>query len=174
MARPRSWSSTLSGGRPRWSGAWLWATVALGLGAGVGVAAILARLLPPGVLAAWGWRLAFLAALPLGLTGLYLRLRLDETPPFRAVQHAQALAHRPVSETLRGYPSRVLIGFGLVAAASLTFNTFFIFLPSHLVSARNVPLSRALGAALLGLAIVTAASLALRPRTGSAANRYSP
>jgi MFS transporter, MHS family, proline/betaine transporter len=148
-------------GRRGWYGAWLWATVALGLGAGVGVAAILARLLPPGVLAAWGWRLAFLAALPLGLTGLYLRLRLDETPPFRAVQHAQALAHRPVSETLRGYPSRVLIGFGLVAAASLTFNTFFIFLPSHLVSARNVPLSRALGAALLGLAIVTAASPAL-------------
>jgi MFS transporter, MHS family, proline/betaine transporter len=148
-------------GRRGWYGAWLWATVALGLGAGVGVAAILARLLPPGVLAAWGWRLAFLAALPLGLTGLYLRLRLDETPPFRAVQHAQALAHRPVSETLRSYPNRVLIGFGLVAAASLTFNTFFIFLPSHLVSARNVPLSRALGAALLGLAIVTAASPAL-------------
>ena len=148
-------------GRRGWYGAWLWATVALGLGVGVGAAAVLALLLPPGVLEAWGWRLAFLAALPLGLTGLYLRLRLDETPPFRDVQQARALAARPVTETLRAYPGRVTIGFGLVAAASLTFNTFFIFLPSHLVSALHVPQSRIFGAALLGLALVTAASPAL-------------
>jgi MHS family proline/betaine transporter-like MFS transporter len=113
------------------------------------------------VLEAWGWRLAFLAALPLGLTGLYLRLRLDETPPFRDVQQARALAARPITRTLRAYPGRVTIGFGLVAAASLTFNTFFIFLPSHLVSALHVPQSRIFGAALLGLALVTAASPAL-------------
>jgi MFS transporter, MHS family, proline/betaine transporter len=148
-------------GRRGWYGAWLWATVALGLGVGIAAAAILARLLPRSMLETWGWRLAFLAALPLGLIGLYLRLRLDETPPFRAVQHARALARRPVTRTLRTYSSRVMIGFGLVAAASLTFNTFFIFLPSHLVNALNVPLSRALGAALLGLALVTAASPAL-------------
>jgi MHS family proline/betaine transporter-like MFS transporter len=148
-------------GRRGWYGAWLWATVAFGLGVGVGAAAVLARLLPPSVLDAWGWRLAFLAALPLGLTGLYLRLRLDETPSFQAVQQADAVARRPVTDTLRAHPSRVLIGFGLVAAASLTFNTFFIFLPSHLVNSLNVPLSRTLGTALLGLAIVTAASPAL-------------
>ena len=148
-------------GRRGWYGAWLWATIALGLGVGVAAAAILTRLLPRSALETWGWRLAFLAALPLGLTGLYLRLRLDETPPFRAVQHARALSRRPVTRTLRTYSSRVMIGFGLVAAASLTFNTFFIFLPSHLMSALNVPLSRALGAALLGLALVTAASPAL-------------
>jgi MHS family proline/betaine transporter-like MFS transporter len=77
-------------GRRGWYGAWLWATVALGLGVGVGAAAVLTWLLPRGVLEAWGWRLAFLAALPLGLTGLYLRLRLDETPPFRDVQRASS------------------------------------------------------------------------------------
>jgi MHS family proline/betaine transporter-like MFS transporter len=148
-------------GRRGWYGAWLWATVALGLGVGVGAAAVLTWLLPRGVLEAWGWRLAFLAALPLGLTGLYLRLRLDETPPFRDVQRARALAPRPVTRTLRAYPGRVMIGFGLVAAASLTFNTFFIFLPSQLVSALHVPQSRTFGAALLGLALVTAASPAL-------------
>jgi MFS family permease len=37
---------------------------------------------------AWAWRHAFLVALPVGLVGLYLRLRLDETPRFRAVQRA--------------------------------------------------------------------------------------
>jgi MFS family permease len=52
----------------------------------------------------WGWRLAFLLALPMGLVGLYLRLRLDETPRFRAVQRVRDVAQWPVSEALRAYP----------------------------------------------------------------------
>jgi MFS transporter, MHS family, proline/betaine transporter len=147
--------------RRGWYGAWVWATFALGLAAGIGAAALLGWLLPPGMLQAWGWRLAFLVALPLGLAGLYLRLRLDETPRFGAVQRAHAVAWRPVAETLRAYPGRLLAGFGLVAAASLTFNTFFIFLPNHLVGALAIPLPRALAAALLGLAVMVAAAPAL-------------
>ena len=139
-------------------GAWLWATLALGLAAGIATAAVLARLLPPATVQAWGWRLAFVLALPLGVAGLYLRLRLDETPHFRAIQRARAIARRPVAEAVRADPGRALVGFGLVAAASLTFNTFFVFLPSHVVTTRNVPLSRALAAALGGLALVVVAS----------------
>lgn len=32
---------------------------------------------------AWGWRLPFLVAAPLGLVGVYLRSRLEDTPVFR-------------------------------------------------------------------------------------------
>jgi MFS transporter, MHS family, proline/betaine transporter len=128
------------------------------LAAGIAMAALLARLLPPATVQAWGWRLAFVLALPLGLAGLYLRLRLDETPHFRAVQRARAIARRPVAEAVRADPRWTLVGFGLVAAASLTFNTFFVFLPSHLVTTRDVPLSRALAATLGGLALVVVAS----------------
>lgn len=127
-----------------WYGGWIWATLALGLAAGTGAATLLAWRLPQGVFETWGWRLAFLVALPLGLVGLYLRLRLDETPPFHHAQGAQAVARWPVSEALRAYPGRMLIGFALVAAASLTFNTFFIFLPNQLVAELGVPRSRAL------------------------------
>jgi MFS transporter, MHS family, proline/betaine transporter len=31
----------------------------------------------------WGWRLPFLVAAPLGLVGVYLRSRLEDTPIFR-------------------------------------------------------------------------------------------
>ncbi|MFL6226967.1 MAG: hypothetical protein ACJ75K_30220 [Actinomycetes bacterium] len=44
------------------------------------------------------------ARLPMGLVGLYLRLRLDETPRFRAVQRVRDVAQWPVSEALRAYP----------------------------------------------------------------------
>jgi MHS family proline/betaine transporter-like MFS transporter len=74
------------------------------------------------------------ARLPMGLVGLYLRLRLDETPRFRALQRVRDVAQWPVGEALRAYPGRMLTGFVLVAAASLTFNTLFIFLPNQLVA----------------------------------------
>jgi MFS transporter, MHS family, proline/betaine transporter len=75
--------------RRGWYGACLWATIALGLGAGIAMAAVLARLLPGAMVQAWGWRVAFLVVLPLGLAGLYLRLRLDETPHFRPVERVR-------------------------------------------------------------------------------------
>ena len=35
---------------------------------------------------AWGWRLPFLVAAPLGLVGIYLRTRLEDTPIFRELE----------------------------------------------------------------------------------------
>ena len=132
-----------------------------GLAAATGAATLLAWRLPRGTLEGWAWRLAFLAALPVGLIGLYLRLRLDETPRFRAVQRARAAAAWPLREALRAYPGRMLAGLALVAAASLSFNTFFIYLPNQLVAQRGVPLSRALAGALLGLVVMVAVAPAL-------------
>jgi len=35
---------------------------------------------------AWGWRIPFFVALPLGLIGLYLRNKLEDTPEFRRME----------------------------------------------------------------------------------------
>ena len=145
-------------GRRGWYGAWLWSTLALGVAGGIGVAVLLARVLTRATLEGWGWRLAFLVTLPLGLVGLYLRLRLDETPRFRATQRARAVVRRPLAAAVRGYPGRLLIGVALVAALALTFNLFFFYLPSYLVTALAVPLPRALAASLAGLALVAVAA----------------
>ncbi|TQM11449.1 MFS transporter [Pseudonocardia kunmingensis] len=52
-------------------------------------------------MAAWGWRIPFLIALPLGLIGLYLRSRVSETPEFRALQAATAVVRTPIREAFR-------------------------------------------------------------------------
>ncbi|MDX2395533.1 glycine betaine/L-proline transporter ProP [Streptomyces sp. DK15] len=39
----------------------------------------------------WGWRVPFLVAGPLGLVGLYLRMRLDETPAFQKLEDGPAV-----------------------------------------------------------------------------------
>jgi MFS transporter, MHS family, proline/betaine transporter len=108
--------------------------------------------------AAGGWRLAFLLALPLGLVGFWIRLRTEETPGFRAVQHLGAAARTPLADTLRAARRSVVAGFGIVAAVTATFNVVFVFLPSHLASTGRAPLSRALAAALVGLVVAAAAA----------------
>ncbi|MGW0927531.1 glycine betaine/L-proline transporter ProP [Streptomyces sp. NPDC002644] len=41
----------------------------------------------------WGWRVPFLVAGPIGFVGLYLRLKLDETPAFKRLEEESS--HRP-------------------------------------------------------------------------------
>jgi MHS family proline/betaine transporter-like MFS transporter len=123
-------------------GGWQWATVTLELAAGIATAALFSATLDGPALRAWGWRLAFLLALPLGLVGLWIRLRIDETPAFRAVQRLDAAARTPLAETLRTSRRSVLVGFGIVAAVTATFNITFVFLPSHLATTGRAPWPR--------------------------------
>src|SRR5215211_1045751 len=161
-------------GRRGWYGSWLWSTLALGVAGGIGAAVLLAQVFPRPVLEDRGWRLAFLVALPLGLVGLYLRLRLDETPRFRAVERAGAVARRPLADTLGGHRGRLLLGLAPVAAASLTFNLFFFYLPGYLATVRGIPLPRTLAGALAGLLLVAVAAPALGRLSDRVSRRGGP
>jgi MHS family proline/betaine transporter-like MFS transporter len=154
-------------GRRGWYGSWLWSTLALGVAGGIGMAVVTARVFPRDLLENRAWRLAFLLALPLGLVGWYLRLRLDDTPRFLAMRRADAVVRRPVAETLRNHRGRLLLGLAPVAAASLAFNLFFIYLPGYLAAARGVPLSMTLAAALVGLLLMAVTA----PILGSLSDR---
>jgi MHS family proline/betaine transporter-like MFS transporter len=94
----------------------------------------------------------------LGLVGLWIRLRVGETPGFLAVQRRDATARTPLAETLRTARRKLAVGLGVVAAVTATFNIAFVFLPSHLASTGRAPLSRALAAALIGLLVAAGAA----------------
>ena len=131
-----------------------WSTMALGLALGTSTGALLTHSMPPAALESWGWRLAFVAALPLGLTSLYIRLRTDETPAFEALRTAGDPSPSPVRDTLRLAPKELIVGLGLVAAISCAVNFFFVFLPSHLSRAGRTTVSEALTAGVVGLLMV--------------------
>jgi MHS family proline/betaine transporter-like MFS transporter len=141
--------------RRGWYGGWQWATIALGFAAGIAVALLLSAVLPTAALRSWGWRLPFLMALPLGMIGLYIRTRLDDTPGFRAMQQVGHLARVPLADALHGARRPVLIGFGLVAAVTVTFNVFFVFLPGYEATSGRTRLPVALAAALAGLVVAS-------------------
>lgn len=83
-------------------------------------------------LLAWGWRIPFLLALPAGLIGLYIRLRVEDTPEFRVLQSESATAQSPLRELIRhDLPSLVRVFF-LAAIQQFGFYTVFVYLASFL------------------------------------------
>lgn len=129
-------------GRRGLYGAWQSFTVALGLLGGAGVAALLAGLLSESRLGAWGWRLPFLLALPMGLGALWLRLRLDETPAFQA---AEAVVRPPRREVTRA----IALGAGRIMGWAAAGYTFLVVLPSYLQSTLDATFQQALIATVL-------------------------
>lgn len=139
--------------------AWHTATLALGLASGLLVAALLARL--PGDLEDGGWRVAFLLALPLGLVGYYLRQQVSDTPRFVDLQRAETLSESPVRTLWSEHRAALVTGFAVIAAGSLSFNTFFVFMPHHLAVTTALTLPQTLLASVVGLLAAAPAAVVL-------------
>ncbi len=62
--------------------------------------------------AAWGWRVPFLVSIVLIVLGLYIRLKIEESPVFREVKEAQSEARMPIVDVFRTYPREVTLAGG--------------------------------------------------------------
>lgn len=133
-------------GKRGFFGAWQSLTVALGLLAGAGLVALLAALLSTEQLHAWGWRIPFLLALPMGAVALWLRLKLEETPTFR-----QAKQENPANATVRPgeVVKAILIGIGRMMGWSAAGYTFLVVMPSYLQTSLHATFQQALVATVL-------------------------
>jgi len=135
------------------------ATMALGFAAGMGAVAVLQHALGPTTMADWGWRLPFLLAVPLGLVGLYLRWRTDETPDFRGQVTESRSRLAPLAEVVARHRDTVSGGFLLAAALASSFNLWFVYLPNRLVSDGRYDLQTVLSGALAGLVTLAASAV---------------
>jgi MHS family proline/betaine transporter-like MFS transporter len=120
-------------------GSWLEFGTLTGYTLGAGASAMVIALLPDDDLVSWGWRLPFLLALPLGAVGVYLRLRLEDTPAFRQLMgRSPALATMPLRRALRilrvRYRRALLVAGGLVVAWNITNYVLTNYVPTYLTS----------------------------------------
>ncbi|MDV7273948.1 MULTISPECIES: MFS transporter [Rhodococcus] len=99
---------------------------------GSGTAMVLTRTLSAESMSQWGWRLPLLLSLPLGLIGLYIRFKLEETPAFTVLSREGGVQKSPLLTTLRRDYRSVLIGIGIAATNSCMMALYFIYLPSAL------------------------------------------
>ncbi|HCH7886348.1 TPA: MFS transporter [Raoultella ornithinolytica] len=124
-------------------GAWQSFTVALGLLAGAGIVALISVVLSPEELYAWGWRLPFFLAIPMGGVALWLRVKMEETPGFLRQQKQQQQYPQPtanVGQTLKA----ILTGIGRLMVWSAAGYTYLVIMPAYLQSSLHTGFNQAL------------------------------
>jgi len=76
---------------------------------------------------AWGWRLPFLASAVLVAVGLYVRLKLEETPVFRQVLERGQRVRVPALDVFRAHLRALLLGTAVAIATFLLFYLGTVF-----------------------------------------------
>ncbi|EMX4957842.1 MFS transporter [Raoultella planticola] len=122
-------------------GAWQSFTVALGLLAGAGIVALISAVLSPEELYAWGWRLPFFLAIPMGGVALWLRVKMEETPGFlRQQKQQQPQASANLNHTLKA----IMTGIGRLMVWSAAGYTYLVIMPAYLQSSLHTGFNQAL------------------------------
>lgn len=101
----------------------------------------------------WGWRIPFFIAGPLGLIGLWLRSKLEDTPAFREMEEQNTQSESPLRDVLTKHWRPVLICMGLVLFYNVAVYTVLFYMPDYLQTTIEVPPTQAL-LAILGMMVV--------------------
>jgi MFS family permease len=122
--------------------------------AATGSAAIVTASFSPETLATWGWRIPFLVGGILGVIGLILRARADETPEFEASAAVdQKSATARLKDLLRDHP-KALLQTAALSAPAVAYYTWATFLPTYAKLTTGRDLSSTLAGSVIGLALL--------------------
>jgi len=79
----------------------------------------------------WGWRIPFLVSFILVGIGLYVRLRVMESPEFSQVKIQQNVVKQPVLEVFRTYPREILTSALIRLSEQAPFYLFITFVLTY-------------------------------------------
>jgi metabolite-proton symporter len=123
---------------------------------------IIAASLGDDALVAWAWRVPFILSVLLIALGLYVQLRLEDTPAFRALQEyreqhqseeerreAAEAASSPVWEVLKTYPKEIALAAGAFIAINANFYILITYILDYATKEVGLPQSTVLTAVLI-------------------------
>lgn len=140
----------------------------LGIIGGAGAAALVSAVFEQSQLETWGWRIPFLAVLPLSLVGMWLRNRAAETPEFlRETEGGTNIVKAPIRDALREQWRPILVFCGASTMLAVLSYTWVTYYPEYLTS--NLHMSRS--AALVSNLIAIAVLMPLLPLAGKLSDR---
>ncbi|MDC9821306.1 MFS transporter [Pectobacterium polonicum] len=93
--------------------------------------AVLNKVLSPEQMLDWGWRIPFLLSLLLVIVGLFIRLKIDESPVFAQIRETKAAESRPVIEVIRDFPGIVAKGVCAKLVEACTFAMFTVIVLAY-------------------------------------------
>lgn len=121
-------------------GSWLEVGTLVGYIMGAASATVLVTTLTHQDLLAWGWRVPFLIAAPLGLAGMYLRRKLGETPVFEKLgEHQDGVETKGRFRSIFvQYWRTMLVCVGLVLTYNVAYYMFSSFVPTFLTTDAHI------------------------------------
>ncbi|MBN9564484.1 MAG: MFS transporter [Alphaproteobacteria bacterium] len=87
----------------------------------------------------WSWRLAFVLGALICLFGALIRLSLEETPAYIAIQKASEIENMPLKSIIQHYRSAFFLCFSKGALTSGLGFTLYVYLPLVLKTAYSIP-----------------------------------
>lgn len=104
-------------------------------------------------LLAWGWRLPFLFSIVLVALGLWIRLRIHESPKFVEMKEAGVEAKLPIVQVFKQYPKEIFQAVGMRMAENGAFYIISTFVLTYVASQLKMPSSNAQIGVLIGSAL---------------------
>ena len=128
---------------------------------------VLEAVLSESAMDSYGWRIPFLLAGVLGVVGLYIRLRLRDTPDFEELRAEGEVSESPLKEALTTSWRPILQIFGLVVIHNVGFYIVFTFLPSYFTKTLEFTKSDM----FVSLTVASIVALILIPPLGALSDR---
>ncbi|MGW2341545.1 MFS transporter [Streptomyces sp. NPDC001661] len=146
---------------------WLEVGSLLGFLAGSFVFLLLSSGLDDAQLTSWGWRIPFLIAAPLGIIGVVIRNKIEDTPEYRALEANDTVPRSPARELLRTHKRQLLQAAGLMTAMHVPFYAVL----TYLVTYETDHLGHSADSAALLSTVISLLGLALVPLFGALSDR---
>jgi len=117
---------------------------------------------------AWGWRVPFLLSIVLVGVGLFIRMRLIESPAFQAVKDDEGESNKPIVDVFKEHPRNAFIAMGMRVGENAVFYIFTVFVLSYAEETLKLGKSTM----LIGLGIAAAVGLLTVPLWGHLSDRF--
>jgi MFS family permease len=144
-------------GKQRWRGfmaSWPQVGVPIGLLLSTGMVKLFSGVAGPGF-ETWGWRVPFLLSIVLVGVGLYVRLRVQESPSFSQLKRQNAIVRLPVWQVIKEQPREIITSAFVRMSEQAPFYLFVTFVlaygTDHLGMSKDSLLNDTLVAAAIGL-----------------------
>ena len=110
-------------------GSFVQSTVGIGLILGALSFLILTLLLPSSAMYAWGWRIPYLLAFLVLVIGIFIRVRVPETPIFEAAKRERSIEKYPLKGLFKSHKANLAMGTLIVASSGTIYYIGVSLLP---------------------------------------------
>ncbi len=123
--------------------------------------------MPDSAFLTWGWRVPFLVSFILVIVGIWIRMKVAESPVFERIKEQKQESKIPIIEAITKHPKNILIAMGARFAENGLFYVFTVFSLTYVATALKI--NRTIG--LNGLLVASFIATFAGPMWGALSDR---